>query len=187
MITICCDLTWFHQNRRLKRFNTKTMAQLTLLELIENLLRLRRQIVLGWLFSTSETDKREKTSLLCRLQAQTLPDATPPIGKFHPSIKITVTFEPLMQFRFPSRFRIFETCVTQSILLLEALHLTLKPRRLPKVSRGKKQSQYGHCTKGERVQTLPKSFWSTFFRVLYIGTKCKRGEGKGLAKIIGAI
>ena len=39
-----------------------------------------------------------KTSLLCRLQAQTLPDATPPIGKIHPFSKMAVTFEPLMGF-----------------------------------------------------------------------------------------
>ena len=39
-----------------------------------------------------------KTSLLCRLQAQTLPDEAPPIGKIHRFSKITVTFEPLMGF-----------------------------------------------------------------------------------------
>ena len=32
-----------------------------------------------------------ETSLLLRLQAQTLPDATPPIGKIHPFSKIAVT------------------------------------------------------------------------------------------------
>ena len=37
-----------------------------------------------------------ETSLLRRLQAQTLPDATPPMGKSHPFSKMTVTFEPLM-------------------------------------------------------------------------------------------
>ena len=40
----------------------------------------------------------EETSLLRRLQAQTLPDATPPIGKIYPFSKMTVTFEPLMGF-----------------------------------------------------------------------------------------
>ena len=35
-----------------------------------------------------------KISLLCRLQVQTLPDATPPIGK----IGKTVTFEPVINF-----------------------------------------------------------------------------------------
>ena len=39
-----------------------------------------------------------KTSLLRRLQAQTLPDATPPIGKIHTFSKMAVTFEPMMQF-----------------------------------------------------------------------------------------
>ena len=39
-----------------------------------------------------------KTSLLRRLQAQTLPDEAPPIGKIHPFTKIAVTFEPLMGF-----------------------------------------------------------------------------------------
>ena len=41
-------------------------------------------------------DSITKTSLLSRLQAQTLPDATPPIGKIHPFSKMDVTFEPLM-------------------------------------------------------------------------------------------
>ena len=38
-----------------------------------------------------------ETSLLRSLQVQTLPDATPPIGKSHTFSKITVTFEPIMQ------------------------------------------------------------------------------------------
>ena len=40
----------------------------------------------------------EKTSMLRRLQGQTLPDATLPIGKIHPFSKLVVTFEPLIQF-----------------------------------------------------------------------------------------
>ena len=47
-----------------------------------------------------------KTSLLRRLQAQTLPDAAPPVGKIHPFSKIAVTFEPLQRFWCPSRFRV---------------------------------------------------------------------------------
>ena len=39
-----------------------------------------------------------KTSLLRRLQEQTLPDATPTIGPIHPFSKMTVTSEPLMGF-----------------------------------------------------------------------------------------
>ena len=35
------------------------------------------------------------TCLLRRLQAQTLPDATPPIGKIYPFTKTAVTFEPV--------------------------------------------------------------------------------------------
>ena len=38
-----------------------------------------------------------KTSLLRRVQTQTLPDATPPIGKTHPFSKIAITFEPVMR------------------------------------------------------------------------------------------
>ena len=44
-----------------------------------------------------------KTSLLRRLQAQTLPDEAPPMDKIHPFSKIAVTFEPELQFRCPSR------------------------------------------------------------------------------------
>jgi hypothetical protein len=39
---------------------------------------------------------------------QTLPDATPPVGKIHPLRKIAVSFEPIQRFRCPSRFRISE-------------------------------------------------------------------------------
>ena len=46
-----------------------------------------------------------KTSLLRRLQVQTLPDATPPIGQIHPFSKMAVPFEPLMGFWCPSGFR----------------------------------------------------------------------------------
>ena len=40
--------------------------------------------------------------------AQTLPDATPPVGKIHPFRKIAVTFEPIQQFRCSSRSQISE-------------------------------------------------------------------------------
>ena len=36
---------------------------------------------------------------------QTLPDATPPVGKIHPFCKVVATFEPIQRFRRPSRFR----------------------------------------------------------------------------------
>ena len=39
-----------------------------------------------------------KTSLLRKLQTQTLPDATSPIGKIHPFSKIIVTLDPLVGF-----------------------------------------------------------------------------------------
>ena len=48
-----------------------------------------------------------QTSLLRRVQAQTLPDATPPIGQMHPFSKMTITFKPLIGFRCPSGFRKF--------------------------------------------------------------------------------
>jgi hypothetical protein len=38
------------------------------------------------------------TSLLHRLQAETLPDATPPIGKIPPFSKIAVTLQPAVRF-----------------------------------------------------------------------------------------
>ena len=51
------------------------------------------------LFDRSQKyQKKEKTNLLCRLQAHTLPDATPPIGKIYHFTKIAVTFEPVMRF-----------------------------------------------------------------------------------------
>ena len=41
-------------------------------------------------------DMTTETSLPRRLQAQTLPDATQPIGKIHPFNKMALTFEPLL-------------------------------------------------------------------------------------------
>ena len=46
-----------------------------------------------------------KTSLQRRLHAQTLPNATPLIGKILQFTKIAVFFEPMKRFRCPSRFR----------------------------------------------------------------------------------
>ena len=44
--------------------------------------------------------------MLRRLQAQTLPDEAPPMGKINPFSNIAVTFEPVMQMGCPSEFRI---------------------------------------------------------------------------------
>ena len=45
-----------------------------------------------------EKNNNIKTSLLHRLQAQTLPDATQRVSKIHHFSKIAVTFEPIGQF-----------------------------------------------------------------------------------------
>ena len=50
------------------------------------------------LHSSLMRSQSQKTSLLRTLQAQTLPDVTPPIGKIHPFCKMAVTFETLMGF-----------------------------------------------------------------------------------------
>jgi hypothetical protein len=47
-----------------------------------------------------------KTSLLHRLKAQTVPDATPPLGKIPLFTKIGVTFESMKRFGCPLGFRI---------------------------------------------------------------------------------
>ena len=39
-----------------------------------------------------------QTSLLRMVQAQSLPDEAPPVGKIHPFSKIAVTFEPIRRF-----------------------------------------------------------------------------------------
>ena len=53
--------------------------------------------------------ENQGTFLLCikKLDGvnQLIPDATPPIGKIHPFSKKAVTFEPIMQFSYPLRFR----------------------------------------------------------------------------------
>ena len=48
----------------------------------------------------------KQASLLRKLHALTLSDATPSIGKIHPLRKMAVTLEPVMSFECPSRFRI---------------------------------------------------------------------------------
>ena len=57
------------------------------------LLSVKRKVALIF-----KSEKKKKTSLLRRLQAQTLPDATPPIGKNPSFSNMAVTFEPVMQF-----------------------------------------------------------------------------------------
>ena len=56
-----------------------------------------------WLFyrdvGQDSNGEATKTSLLRRLQAHTLFDATPPLGEIHCIIKIAVTFEPEMPFK----------------------------------------------------------------------------------------
>ena len=49
------------------------------------------------IYDIMETGDVNLKSLLSRLQAQTLNDATPVIGKIHPFSRIAVTFEPIMQ------------------------------------------------------------------------------------------
>ena len=58
-----------------------------------------RLVVFVYIYSLHFTIRLSlKTSLLRRLQAQTLPDAASPIGKVHPFNKIAVTLEPVMRF-----------------------------------------------------------------------------------------
>ena len=66
------------------------------------------------LFSSANTDRKwyelnqfnNTNKPAAQGEGQTLPDATPPVGKIHPFSKIAVTFEPIQRFRCPSRFRI---------------------------------------------------------------------------------
>ena len=46
----------------------------------------------------SDISDSNETSLLRMLQAQTLPDEAPPVGKINLFSKIAVTFEPIQQF-----------------------------------------------------------------------------------------
>ena len=55
-----------------------------------------------------DNNKSEITSLLRRLQAQTLPNEAPPVGKIHQFSKIAVTFEPVMRFGCPSGFSLLK-------------------------------------------------------------------------------
>ena len=77
------------------------------------------------------------TSLLRRLQAQTLPNEAPPIGKIQPFIKMAVTFEPRMGFWCPLVFRKFKITITLSISLPEVLSLTVWAWRRRKSVGGK--------------------------------------------------
>ena len=44
------------------------------------------------------TGEKKKKFIPNKPAAQTLPNATPPIGKFHPFSKMAATFKPLMGF-----------------------------------------------------------------------------------------
>ena len=54
--------------------------------------------------------RRRENKPAVQAAGQTLPDATPPVGKIHPFSKIAVTFERIQRFRCPPRFRISEKC-----------------------------------------------------------------------------
>ena len=62
--------------------------------------RVKKITITNWLLIKiqEKSNSNIKTSLLRRLQAQTLPDEAPPKGKIHPFSKMAVTFEPLMGF-----------------------------------------------------------------------------------------
>jgi hypothetical protein len=56
------------------------------------------EVTLLSLLPDSHFKLQQQYNSLLVVQAQTLPDATPPIGKIHPFSKMAVTFEPLMGF-----------------------------------------------------------------------------------------
>ena len=60
------------------------------------------------------------------VKAQTLPDATPPVGKIHPFIKMAVTFEPIQQLWCPSVFiiSVHIVCFTTRSTILNHFGLT---------------------------------------------------------------
>ena len=65
------------------------------------------------------TNSSIKTSLLRRLQVQTLPDEAPPMGKIHQFSKNAVTFDPIMPFKIlnlPKICKVFYF-MTQSTIL----------------------------------------------------------------------
>ena len=64
-----------------------------------------------------------------RPAAQTLSDATPPIGNIHLFSKIAITLELVMRFWCPLIFRIVKKCLTWSILWLKAPYPTNWPWR----------------------------------------------------------
>ena len=69
------------------------------------------------------------TSLLRRLQAQTIPDEAPPVGQIHPFSKIAVTFRPIQRFWCPSGFRMSEknvniVCFLTGSTILNRLGMT---------------------------------------------------------------
>ena len=97
------------------RFNISSFSSSVLMTSIFTFMRDEKGVVMTLsargLASTDSTEVRmmrsqadrftgviESPSLLRRLQAQTLPDATPPIGKIYPFSKMAVTFEPVMRF-----------------------------------------------------------------------------------------
>ena len=51
-----------------------------------------------YLVAIITSTQSSKSNLLRRLQAQTLPDTTSPVGKIDPFRKITVTVEPIKRF-----------------------------------------------------------------------------------------
>ena len=73
--------------------------------------------------------RTKETSLLCRLQSQTLPDATQPIGKIHPFSKIAGTFEPFLPFWCLSGFwKLFIPMTFQNHYLELMVYILVQPQ-----------------------------------------------------------
>ena len=64
---------------------------------------LTSHIKIAMTFSVQKQEEIKKNPA-AQAAGQILPDATPPVGKIRPFGKISVTIEPIQQFRCPSRF-----------------------------------------------------------------------------------
>ena len=81
-----------------------------------------------WLLRIGGLERLFRKGIFRVLQAQTLPNATPPIGKIPPLSQIAVTLEPVMEFWCPWRF-MAESTISNQLVQGGAVTIFSRPGR----------------------------------------------------------
>ena len=134
---------------------------------------LKESIGLIKMLNTDQSIPRDRKRKTLYIQAcygicaQTLSDATPPIGRIHQFSKIAVTFEPIMKFLGTSGFWMSKSSATLLVLKREVLSLIVWAGRLK--SQDFTEDELGHCPSWISKYGIKQGIinWGIFFLFLF--------------------